>query len=259
MSVLCSLLSVDSKVYAKLAPGRESDALKGHHPPRHQAPQLSVPLLCSIHTRYSKDTGIGVLIDFGLAEVKEGIIADMMNSLKTVRLEPEREEELKLIMSIISHLQRTNRRCSICNDPSCTGFAHTSGTQGFRAPEVLSKVIHQTTALDIWSCGIVFMCILSRRYPLFYQKSTLNEYYELMEFCSFFGSESVIKGLKEMNRDVENIPFVEPAPLREMFLRSQWEEWMVDVSMDLLMKMLQINPANRITADEALKHPFFLL
>ena len=68
-----------------------------------------------------------------------------------------------------------------------------------------------------------------------------------------------IKGLKEMNRDVENIPFIEPAPLRDMFIRSQWEEWMVDVSMDLLMKMLQINPKDRITASEALKHPFFLL
>ena len=80
-----------------------------------------------------------------------------------------------------------------------------------------------------------------------------------MEFCSFFGSECVIAGLKEMNRQVENIPFVEPAPLRELFLRSQWDEWMVDVSMDLLMKMLEINPAKRITVDEALNHMFFLL
>ena len=120
-------------------------------------------------------------------------------------------------------------------------------------------MIHQTPAIDVWSCGIIFMCILSRRYPLFYQKSSLNEYYELMEFCSFFGSESVISGLKEMNRQVENIPFVEPAPLRELFLRSQWDEWMVDVSMDLLMKMLEINPAKRITVDEALNHMLFLL
>lgn len=103
------------------------------------------------------------------------------------------------------------------------------------------------------------MCLLSRRYPLFYQKSTLNEYYELMECCSFFGSECVINGLKEMNRQVENIPYVEPAPLRELFLRSQWEEWMVDVAMDLLMKMVEINPLKRITAEEALKHTFFLM
>ncbi len=80
-----------------------------------------------------------------------------------------------------------------------------------------------------------------------------------MECCSFFGSECVINGLKEMNRQVENIPYVEPASLRELFLRSQWEEWMVDVAMDLLMKMVEINPQKRITAEEALKHTFFMM
>lgn len=124
---------------------------------------------------------------------------------------------------------------------------------------MLTKVIHQTSAIDIWSCGVVFMCLLSRRYPLFYQKSSLNEYYELMECCSFFGSECVINGLKEMDREVENIPYVEPASLRELFLRSQWDEWIVDVSMDLLMKMVEINPQKRITAEEALKHTFFMM
>ena len=124
---------------------------------------------------------------------------------------------------------------------------------------MLTKVIHQTTAIDIWSCGIVFMCILSRRYPLFFQKSSQNEYYELMEFCSFFGSDYVINGLKEMNRSVENLPFTEPGPLRELFLRSSWDEWMVDISLDLLYKMVEINPTKRITADDALKHPFFMM
>ena len=193
----------------------------------------------------------------------------MLNDLQTKQIDPQHEEEVvlyplidsqsQLILSIISHLQKSNRRCAVCQDPTCTGVAHTSGTQGFRAPEVLTKVIHQTSAIDIWSCGIVFMCLLSRRYPLFYQKSSLNEYYELMECCSFFGSECVINGLKEMNRQVENIPYVEPASLRELFLRSQWEEWMVDVAMDLLMKMVEINPQKRITAEEALKHTFFMM
>lgn len=30
-----------------------------------------------------------------------------------------------------------------------------SGTRGFRAPEVLLKISAQTTAIDIWSAGIV--------------------------------------------------------------------------------------------------------
>ena len=78
-----------------------------------------------------------------------------------------------------------------------------------------------------------------------------------MEFCSFFGSETVTQGLKEMNREVENLPFVKPAPLRAFFIKCSWQEWQVDIAMDLLMKMLVINPAKRITALEALNHPFF--
>ena len=210
-----------------------------------------------IHYRYSKEQGRGVLIDFGLSELKEGIVEELENLLNTHKLEGERENELKFMINVIRTLQTTNSHCSICNDPNCCGFAHTSGTQGFRAPEVLTKVIHQTSALDIWSCGIVFMCILSRRYPLFYQKSSLNEYYELMEFCSFFGSETVTQGLKEINREVENLPFVKPAPLRAFFLKCSWQEWQVDIAMDLLMKMLVINPNKRITALQALNHPFF--
>ena len=208
---------------------------------------------------YSEETGIGILIDFGLAEVKEGIVDELNEALKDETLEPDKREELEQITGIIKHLQRSNQHCSVCNDPTCTGIAHTSGTQGFRAPEVLTKVIHQTTAIDIWSCGIIFMCILARRYPLLYQMPSLNEYYELMEFCSLFGSRTVVEGLKELNRQVENIPYVKPAPLRELFTNSNWESWVVDVSMDLLMRMLEINPAKRITADEALKHSFFLL
>ena len=198
-----------------------------------------------------------MLIDFGLSELKEGILVELQSLLDSKTVGKEQVEELNLIINIIRNAQVNERRCSVCKDPNCTGFAHTSGTQGFRAPEVLTKVIHQTSALDIWSCGIVFMCLLARRYPLFYQKSSLNEYYEVLEFCSFFGTAVVQKGLTEMNREVENLPFVEPAPLREFFLKSSWKEWEVDLAMDLLMQMVEINPKKRITAEEALEHPFF--
>lgn len=42
-----------------------------------------------------------------------------------------------------------------------------AGTSGFRAPEVLVQKLGQTPALDIWSAGIIFLCLLSRKYPLF--------------------------------------------------------------------------------------------
>ena len=42
-----------------------------------------------------------------------------------------------------------------------------AGTPGFRPPEVLLKYEHQTTAVDMWACGVIMLCILSRTYPFF--------------------------------------------------------------------------------------------
>lgn len=42
-----------------------------------------------------------------------------------------------------------------------------AGTPGFRPPEVLLKYEHQTTAVDMWACGVMMLCILSRTYPFF--------------------------------------------------------------------------------------------
>ena len=42
-----------------------------------------------------------------------------------------------------------------------------AGTPGFRAPEVLLKCPNQTTAVDMWSAGVILLCILSGHYPFF--------------------------------------------------------------------------------------------
>lgn len=42
-----------------------------------------------------------------------------------------------------------------------------AGTQGFRPPEVLLKVLAQTTAVDVWAAGVVLASVLCARYPFF--------------------------------------------------------------------------------------------
>ncbi len=43
------------------------------------------------------------------------------------------------------------------------------GTKGFRAPEVLLKVVNQTTAIDIWSAGVILLSMLCNRFPVLSQ------------------------------------------------------------------------------------------
>ena len=49
-----------------------------------------------------------------------------------------------------------------------------AGTPGFRAPEVLLKCPWQTTAVDIWSAGVILLSILSGRYPFFRAHNDLS-------------------------------------------------------------------------------------
>ncbi|CAG8823557.1 14410_t:CDS:2, partial [Racocetra persica] len=54
-----------------------------------------------------------------------------------------------------------------------------AGTRGFRAPEVLFRVEKQTTAIDIWSAGVILITILSHHYPFFKSTDDADAFYEL--------------------------------------------------------------------------------
>ncbi len=90
------------------------------------------------------DGGLFRLIDFGLAE-KERSKQELINFLER---EKERSKDGEYKQKEVGY--GVNR----------------GGTKGFRAPEVLLKVPHQTTAIDIWSAGIILLSMLCKRFPV---------------------------------------------------------------------------------------------
>jgi serine/threonine protein kinase len=97
---------------------------------------------------FDVDGGIFRLIDFGLAE-KERSKQELSDFL-------EKEKE-----------RSKDRDYS----PKEVGYGvNRGGTRGFRAPEVLLKVAHQTTAIDIWSAGIIMLSMLCNRFPVLSHK-----------------------------------------------------------------------------------------
>lgn len=77
--------------------------------------------------------------------------------------------------------------CSPCGGMQ-TLAAPRAGTPGFRPPEVLLKHMHQTTAVDMWSAGVVLLCVLSGRYPFFKSPCDLAA---LSEIINIFGTDAV--------------------------------------------------------------------
>ncbi|NXX99165.1 CDC7 kinase, partial [Centropus bengalensis] len=202
----------------------------------------------------------------------------------------------------------TDRVCSICLS-RCQQVAPRAGTPGFRAPEVLTKCPTQTTAIDMWSAGIVFLSLLSGRYP-FYKAS--DDLTALAQIMTVRGSRETIQAAKTFGKSVVCTQLVPAQNLRTLCEKlrgtasssqgSQGEApgeaesgsadkpcpetlgkqlpllpssregdhalaikaadpqgWaqVPDEAYDLLDKLLDLNPATRITATEALLHPFF--
>lgn len=144
--------------------------------------------------------------------------------------------------------------CKVCakrND--C--MAPRAGTPGFRAPEVLLKHLCQTSAIDIWSCGVIFASLLTKKYPFFRNTDDLTS---LAEIISIFGSERVQKAAQAIGKHTTSSEkLVQPVNLKETLTRLRGDQMEIDDSaFDLLDKLLDPNPLTRINAADALNHPF---
>ncbi|XP_013912112.1 PREDICTED: cell division cycle 7-related protein kinase [Thamnophis sirtalis] len=210
--------------------------------------------------------------------------------------------------------------CTICLSRR-QQVAPRAGTPGFRAPEVLTKCPNQTTAIDMWSAGIIFLSLLSGRYP-FYKAS--DDLTALAQIMTIRGSRETIQAAKTFGKSILCSKEIPAQDLKKLCERlrgktTNFDNSAGDVQMhpsqefpltvgignvsdsafhaskkhiqyqkqsthedggkekktlqkssdpkgwdrvpnsayDLLDKLLDLSPATRMTAKEALLHPFF--
>ena len=123
-------------------------------------------------------------------------------------------------------------------------------TLWYRAPELLLGCKEYTTAIDMWSVGCIFAEFLLKE-PLFPGRSeieTLDKIFKLLGTPN----EKIWPGLHRLP-NVQRVMFVEQ-PYNN--LRSKFP-FLTQNGLDLINKLLTYDPSRRISAEEALEHPYF--
>ncbi|ORY01700.1 glycogen synthase kinase 3 [Basidiobolus meristosporus CBS 931.73] len=120
----------------------------------------------------------------------------------------------------------------------------------YRAPELIFGATDYTTSIDIWSSGCV-MAELILGQPLFPGESGIDQ---LVEIIKVLGTPSR-EQIQTMNPNYmeHRFPQIKPHPFSRVF-RSQNPP---AEALDLISKVLDYTPTKRLTALEAMAHPFF--
>lgn len=193
---------------------------------------------------YSLENEQGVLIDFGLAQYE-----------KPKNPSPQKPPKPMIFFNSIVTPSKPPGYYERDTRPEMK--APRAGTRGFRAPEVLFKCQHQTKAIDIWSVGVIMLCLLTGQYPFFLSVEDIDG---LAEIGIIFGHSEMRKAASLYGRVWKsNLPtIVEKGFMFEFLVRHLNPNMEFDKNaVDLLKKMLDLNYETRITAKNALEHPFF--
>ncbi len=152
------------------------------------------------------------------------------------------------------------------------------GSRWYRAPELLLNGTSYSFAVDIWSVGVLFASLLRCALPLSspmrikgqpmepflgsYSQNQTIEHSELYDIrLDQLDSILLILG-NPQSSDIDNLSSVSRHRLTsKSYAGVPWcvtyKDLQDDEAIDLLQSMLQWNPTSRISASEAINHPYF--
>jgi len=128
-------------------------------------------------------------------------------------------------------------------------WTHEVVTLWYRPPEILLGCHKYSLEVDLWSIGCIFAELINGK-PLFHGDSQICQ---LMYIFKMLGTpnKETWPGIHDLDNFQNNFPKWKPAPWSEIV------PTLCEYGRSLLSSMLVLNPNKRITAKQALRHPYF--
>ncbi|KAM4701609.1 mitogen-activated protein kinase 14 isoform 2-T2 [Discoglossus pictus] len=133
-------------------------------------------------------------------------------------------------------------------DEEMTGYV---ATRWYRAPEIMLNWMHYNQTVDIWSVGCIMAELLTGR-TLFPGTDHINQLQQIMRLTGTPPSYLINRMPSHEARNyIQSLPYMPKMSFEDVFLGANPQ------AVDLLEKMLVLDTDKRITASEALAHPYF--
>lgn len=126
-------------------------------------------------------------------------------------------------------------------------------TRWYRAPEIMLSFTNYTKAIDIWSVGCILAELLGGK-PLFKGKDYVDQLNQILLILGTPKESTLTKiGSIRAQNYVRSLPLMRRVPYSDLFPQAN------PLALDLLEKMLTLDPYQRITVEDALNHPYLAI
>ncbi|XP_038953620.1 casein kinase II subunit alpha' isoform X3 [Rattus norvegicus] len=128
----------------------------------------------------------------------------------------------------------------------------------FKGPELLVDYQMYDYSLDMWSLGCMLASMIFRKEPFFHGQ---DNYDQLVRIAKVLGTDDLYGYLKKYHIDLDphfnDILGQHSRKRWENFIHSENRHLVSPEALDLLDKLLRYDHQQRLTAKEAMEHPYF--